>query len=107
MHHSGAYMVSMPEGTILRDGKAYAPDGEPLDRDLVKSGGVTQGTNKLVSYVPGRGYESYGRGAAKRISAGEYIRWDMHYNSTGKPETDRSKLGHSVQPRPLHRSRDE
>ncbi len=93
VHHSGAYMVSLPEGTILRDGKAYAPDGEPLDRDLVKSGGVTQGTNKLVSYVPGRGYESYGRGAAKRISAGEYIRWDMHYNSTGKPEADRSKLG--------------
>ena len=93
VHHSGAYMVSMPEGTVLKDGLPFTSDGEPLDRDKVQLGDGNQGTSKLVSYVPGRGYEAYGRGAAKRISAGEYIRWDMHYNSMGVDTTDRSKLG--------------
>ena len=51
------------------------------------------GTSKMVSYVPGRGFEQFWPGIGKRLRAGMYLSWGMHYQSTGKPETDRSLLG--------------
>ena len=51
------------------------------------------GADKLISYVPGRGYEKHPDGFAKRIPAGKYICWVMHYNPTGQAEKDRSRVG--------------
>jgi hypothetical protein len=54
---------------------------------------AVNGTSKMVSYVPGRGFEQFWPGAGKRFRAGMLLRWDLHYQSTGKPETDRQTLG--------------
>lgn len=100
VHHSGAYIVDIPEGYSVKDGYLYdekgnqIPPSEPMGTKA--SSGDSDplaGANKLLSYVPGRGYESHPEGFAKRIPAGKYIRWVLHYNPIGQVETDRSRLG--------------
>jgi hypothetical protein len=63
---------------------------------------AVDGTDKMVSYVPGRGFEQFWPGIGKRLRADRIIRWSMHYQSTGKPETDRSELGLWFQKVPAH-----
>jgi mono/diheme cytochrome c family protein len=100
VHHSGAYIVDIPEGYSVREGYLYDKDGkqvpptEPMGRRATSGDGTPlAGADKLISYVPGRGYEQHPEGFAKRIPAGKYIRWVMHYNPTGQAEKDRSRLG--------------
>ena len=97
VHHSGAYVVDLPAGKmvgqdgLLLDDPNAVPDGE----QEAGAGAVAQavfnevnlpGTSKLLSYVPGRGVERHRPGTGKRVTAGKWIRWTMHYNPTGKPE---------------------
>lgn len=100
VHHSGAYIVEIPEGYSVEDGYLYDPDGNqvPPSEPMGEAASTAEvdplaGANKLLSYVPGRGYESHPEGFAKRIPTGKYIRWVLHYNPTGQVETDRSRLG--------------
>jgi hypothetical protein len=51
------------------------------------------GTSKLISFVPGRGVERHRPGTCKRITAGKWVKFTMHYNPSGKPEKDRTQLG--------------
>ena len=48
---------------------------------------------RLLFYVPGGGFQEFPPGAVKRISAGNALAWNVHYTPTGKPETDRHRLG--------------
>ena len=48
---------------------------------------------KLISVVPGRGYESFPPGVAKRIPAGYHIIWNIHYQPSGRTERDRTRIG--------------
>jgi len=100
VHHSGAYVVDIPEGYSVKDGYLYDQDGrqvpptEPMgERAGTGDDAPLAGANKLISYVPGRGIEEHPEGFAKRIPAGKYIRWVMHYNPTGEEQSDRSRLG--------------
>jgi hypothetical protein len=102
VHHSGAYVVDIPEGVELRDGRAYGPDGKELEpeglRKLAKPNTSVfdeplAGSSKLISYVPGRGAEHHPPGFAKRIPAGKYIYFVQHYNPIGKEASDRTRLG--------------
>lgn len=97
LHHGGAYVVDLPPGTRIVDGRAIGPDGRRLRRDQIRGVGEsvfeTQGASKLISFVPGRGTERHRPGVAKRIAAGKYIHFDMHYQPTGEPERDRTRLG--------------
>ncbi len=49
----------------------------------------------LGVYTPGSTFEMYGEGTAKLLKGGpdEYLNFNVHYTSTGKPETDRSVIG--------------
>jgi hypothetical protein len=51
------------------------------------------GASKLLSWVPGRGVDAHRPNVGKRIPAGKYINWQLHYNPIGKPEKDRTRLG--------------
>jgi hypothetical protein len=97
LHHGGAYVVDLPAGARVVDGRAIAADGHRLRRDELRGVGEsvfeTQGASKLISFVPGRGVERHRPGVAKRIPAGKYIHFDMHYQPSGKPERDRTRLG--------------
>lgn len=48
----------------------------------------------LAVYTPGTTFEAYGDGNAKLLKGGGnyYLNFNIHYQTTGKPETDQSKL---------------
>src|SRR5262245_41569909 len=99
VHHLGVFVVDIPEGAhIDENGRLITRDGKPsTDRGEGVAGRADQtalpGANKLLSWVPGRGVDTHRADIGKRIPAGKYINWQVHYNPTGKPEKDRSKLG--------------
>ena len=115
VHHSGAYTADLPWGTQVIDGVLHDLEGNSLLRAPLprrprpeteeaseSSGRVAQrvfnevnlpGSSKLLSYVPGRGVERHRPGIGKRLAAGKWVRWTMHYNPIGVEATERSKLG--------------
>ena len=99
VHHAGVFVVDIPEGaTIDEHGRLIAPSGKAAtDRGegLAGRADVTAlpGANKLLSWVPGRGVDAHRADIGKRIPAGKYINWQIHYNPIGKPEHDRTRLG--------------
>jgi len=99
VHHLGVFVVDIPEGAhIDEQGRLITRDGKPsTDRGEGVAGRADTtalpGANKLLSWVPGRGVDTHRADIGKRIPAGKYINWQVHYNPTGKPEKDRSKLG--------------
>ena len=74
----------MPDGKVSTDRGAGAA-GRADDTAL-------PGANKLLSWVPGRGVDSHRADIGKRIPAGKYINWQIHYNPIGKATTDRTRL---------------
>ena len=99
VHHLGVFVVDIPEGASIDDtGRLITKDGKPsTDRGEGLAGRADTtalpGANKLLSWVPGRGVDTHRADIGKRIPARKYINWQVHYNPTGKPEKDRSRLG--------------
>ncbi len=98
VHHAGVFVVDIPEGAKIVAGRLILPDGKAsTDRGQGIAGRAEEtalpGASKLLSWVPGRGVDSHRVDIGKRIPAGKYINWQVHYNPTGKPETDRTRLG--------------
>jgi len=97
VHHAGLYVIdTLPEGATFVDGQIVGADGKPMARNQVaraNGASATQEIQKLLSYVPGRGYETYQGDAGQLIKAGSYIDFYMHYTPTGAPQKDRTKLG--------------
>lgn len=56
----------------------------------------------LAIYTPGASFEMYGGGAAKLLKAGKdyFLDFNVHYQTTGRPERDRSALGLWFQQQP-------
>ena len=97
VHHAAGFVKKLPEGSTLEDGLPFYADGTPVPRREIGSldaeSPASEGASKLVSYVPGRGWERYPAGTAKRLPEGWVIDFGMHYQVSGKPETDRTRLG--------------
>ena len=99
VHHAGVFVVDIPEGARIDDqGRLIAPNGKPAtDRGEGLAGRADTtalpGANKLLSWVPGRGVDAHRADVGKRIPAGKYINWQVHYNPIGRPERDRTRLG--------------
>jgi len=97
VHHAGLYVIDrLPAGAKLVNGQIVDANGKPMGRNAVaraNGGSATEEIQKLLSFVPGRGYETYQGDAGQLIKAGSYIDFYMHYTPTGSPEKDRTKLG--------------
>jgi hypothetical protein len=97
IHHAGVYVIDkLPEGARLVSGRIIGADGKEMSRNQVaraNGGTSTQEIQKLLSFVPGRGYEEYQGDAGQLIKAGSYIDFYMHYTPNGAPAKDRSRLG--------------
>ncbi len=106
VHHMSVHVTALPGGTVIIDGQPYGPDGERLtDEEMRAARGsasnVLSGSTKLICFVPGRGFEMFRDGVAKRVPAKKYLQWSLHYNVTGQPETDRSRIGIWVSQAPV------
>jgi hypothetical protein len=82
--------MDIPAG---QTGGPALPDGQkrnagPNDRPMPKQLGPSIG-----GYVPGNGYRIYQPGTATKFLAGSTLIFQMHYTTTGKPTTDRTKIG--------------
>jgi len=97
VHHAGLYVIDrLPEGASLVNGRIVDANGKPMSRNQVaraNGGTSTEEIQKLLSFVPGRGYESYQGDAGQLIKAGSYIDFYMHYTPSGTPKKDRTRLG--------------
>ena len=97
VHHAAIYFVDLPEGATLDNEGRLSSACRPVrpgSGRLPRRGDPTlPGSSKLLSFVPGRGVDAHRPDVGKRIPAGKYINWQMHYTPTGKPETDRTRLG--------------
>jgi mono/diheme cytochrome c family protein len=97
VHHAGLYVIDrLPEGAKLENGHILDSNGKPMARNEVaraNGASATQEIQKLLSFVPGRGFEEYQGDAGQLIKAGSYIDFYMHYQPNGAPQKDRTKLG--------------
>ena len=73
-------------GEPLPDGRKL--NAGPNDRPAPKQLGPLVG-----GYVPGNGYRIYQPGTATKLASGSTIVFQMHYTTTGKATTDRTKIG--------------
>ena len=98
VHHLSVNVTTLPEGTVLVDGQAYDAEGALLTGEAIRAArdsdsNALGGATKLICFVPGRGFEMFHAGVAKRVPAGRALQWSLHYNATGRPEVDRSRIG--------------
>ena len=107
VHHSRVDIVSaLPPGTSLNPkGRAVTADGEiyvrgETDARRTPPAGTQAAeqarpieANHLLGYTPGRGVRQYDPGVGKRLPAGTYFSFNLHYQPTGKPELERSRTG--------------
>jgi hypothetical protein len=97
VHHAGVYVVDkLPDGANLVNGQIVGASGKPMSRNEVSranGGSSTQEIQKLLSFVPGRGYEEYQGDAGQLIKAGSYLDFYMHYTPAGTPQKDRTRVG--------------
>jgi hypothetical protein len=88
VHYMDLNIVEFPEG--VSPPGAVVPEG----------GAAAQGQAREIAFLvgnfrPGAGFEAFPAGAAKRIPRGgtRYFQITMHYEPSGKAETDRSSFG--------------
>lgn len=101
--------------TEIRAAERFGPDLGPLaamarqvgiQNEMVQGGPAVTAPggiaiyDMLATYTPGASFEMYGSGAAKLLKAGNdlYLNVNIHYQTTGKPETDQSALAFWFQP---------
>jgi hypothetical protein len=99
VHHMKA-IIRPPNSTWLAnvpEGELYVPQrGEGGDRTVPQpsASGPLPVQDILAKYNPGVAGQNFTVGnAAKFIAAGSDIVFEIHYTTTGKPETDRSMVG--------------
>ena len=82
VHHAGLYVIDrLPDGAKLVNGRIVGADGTPMGRNQVaraNGGSSTEEIQKLLSFVPGRGYEEYQGDAGQLIKAGSYVIRRIH-----------------------------
>ncbi len=85
VHHAVVY-IREPGSEWLQGrpgGKAF---GLPIAKSLTTS-------DILMVYTPGNSFDGWPAGMAKKIKAGADLVLQMHYTATGKPGTDRTRIG--------------
>ena len=99
VHHMKA-IIRPPNSTWLAnvpEGELYVPQrGEGGDRSTPQpsASGPLPVQDILAKYNPGVAGQNFTvGGAAKFVAAGSDIVFEIHYTTTGKPETDRSMVG--------------
>ncbi|HYL93578.1 MAG TPA: hypothetical protein VEW69_10545 [Alphaproteobacteria bacterium] len=113
VHHMAITEIALDEGLTPADlgplARLARQIGSANDligtRHAVTAFGNPQVFDMLGVYTPGTTFEMYADGSAKLLKGGRnfYLNFNIHYQTTGKPETDRSMIAFWFQPRPPKR----
>lgn len=113
VHHMAITEVALPPGTTPADLDERAKIARQLGLPAGSSGmrpAVVDPANEnepdmLGVYTPGTTFEAYGDDSAKLVKSGEdkYLNFNIHYQTTGKPETDQPKIAFWFRPDPPKR----
>src|SRR5439155_1492560 len=86
VHHAGVYVIDrLPAGSKYVNGQIVGADGKPMARNQIaraNGGSATEEIQKLLSYVPGRGYETYQGDAAPPSARQEH---EVHADMARRP----------------------
>ena len=103
VHHMAITEVALDTSMSAadRDQLAFAarqmglPTPQPDSQPAVSTRSNPDQIDMLGIYTPGSTFEMYGDNSAKLLRGGEnmYLNFNVHYETTGKPETDRSMIG--------------
>jgi hypothetical protein len=110
VHHMALTEVSLPDGMTPSDLEQLAASaakiGTATKTARPKAVVMTPGDPELIDmlgiYTPGSALEAYPSGTAKLLKGGEnnYLNFNVHYETTGRPEVDRSQIAFWFQPGP-------
>ena len=110
VHHMAITELALDNGVTPADLDKFAllarqlgiPNRLSAARPAVTAPGNPALFDILGVYTPGTTFEMYGNGSAKLLKGGTnlYINFNIHYQTTGKPEKDRSMIGFWFQPGP-------
>jgi len=104
LHHMGITEVTLPEGMAPEQVSEFAaiarkygiPDGSTSVIRPAVEDPTSAGTYDMLGvYTPGSTFEGFTDDSGKLLKGGknDYINFNIHYTTTGKPESDRSQLG--------------
>lgn len=104
LHHMGITEVTLPEGMGPEQVNEFAaiarkfgiPDGSAANIRPAVEDPTHAGTYDMLGvYTPGSTFEGFTDDSGKLLKGGksDYINFNIHYTTTGKPESDRSRLG--------------
>ena len=104
LHHMGITEVALPKGmgpAQINEFAAIArkygiPDGSATNMlPAVVDPSNADAYDMLGVYTPGSTFEGFADDSGKLLKGGNnyYINFNIHYTTTGKPESDRSQLG--------------
>jgi mono/diheme cytochrome c family protein len=113
VHHMALTEVSLPEGISPSDMEQVAESARKMGglaktvkpKAIVTTPGNPELIDMLGIYTPGTALEAYPHGTAKLLKGGKnnYLNFNVHYETTGRPEVDRSRIAFWFQPDPpLH-----
>ena len=98
VHHMALTEVALPKGMTPSDAEQTARQLGISSAAFIKPAVVTPSKSSqpdmLSIYTPGSTLEIYPNGSAKLLKGGQdmYVIFNIHYQATGKPEIDRSKI---------------
>ncbi len=110
VHHMAITEVELDDGVSPADLDAFEIIAKRMGivgnpdalRPAVTSPDGRSVVDMLAIYTPGSSLEVFGNDAGKKLKGGKnlYIDFNIHYQTTGKPETDRSQVGFWFRPTP-------
>jgi hypothetical protein len=104
LHHMGITEVLLPEGVTAAQINEFATAARQLGfpagsiastQPAVVDPANTNAYDMLGVYTPGATFEDFTDDSGKLLKGGGnyYLNFNIHYTTTGKPESDRSQLG--------------
>jgi hypothetical protein len=96
VHHADSNTMPLCEGCRLDKGDLYGPDGSLWhDKNTPQEARKKIGTkgDAIFIYVPGHFTQKWPENTAKKLYANHMVNFNMHYQPSGKPTTDRSSWG--------------
>jgi len=110
VHHMAITEIPLPEGMGVADFDAVTTLAQQLGfrnslvgaRPAVTAPSNPEVFDMLGMYTPGTTFEMYAKEAAKLLRGGKnmYLNFNIHYQTTGKPEKDRSMIAFWFRPDP-------